>query len=351
MIVTAEPYFAVTQPSDAVVLENFVRSDTKGIVEQINAKYELLKRGQYTLNVAPTELQPIRLDKNKPLDLYEAQNAVRIARWNGADRDAGDSYARAESMLQDAERIQAKDPGSKGVSTTVRGSVQAAEDARLIALQRQEEARLARERAEAAEREAQARAAADQAVRQQVLAEEQQRLEAERRARAESERARAQAEAEKTRAEAELAAEKATREREAAQAEIQRAEGAAEQAQREQQQLREQLVEQFNRILETRDTARGLIVIMSDVLFDTGKYDLKPGTREKLAKISGIVLAHPGLKLEVEGHTDNVGSDVYNEVLSERRCEYRARFPHPGRYQPGVHHRSWFRQERPHRIE
>src|SRR5919198_284083 len=83
MIVTAEPYFAVTQPSDAVVLENFVRSDTKGIVEQVNAKYELLKRGQYTVNVAPTELKPIQLEKNKPLDLYEAQNAIRIARWAG----------------------------------------------------------------------------------------------------------------------------------------------------------------------------------------------------------------------------------------------------------------------------
>jgi len=301
-------------------MENFVRSDTKGIVEQVNAKYELLKRGQYTLSVPPAELQPILLDKTNPLDLYEARNALRIARWAGAERDAPDSYAKAQSLLQEAETIQAKDARSKAVSTTARGSVQAAEDARLIALQRQEEARLAKERAEAAERETQAKAAAEQAAKQQAEAEEQSRLETERRARAESERAEAEAQAERTRAEAEAAQERAAREREAAQAEIERAKQAAEEAQRQQQQLRQQLVEQFNRILETRDTARGLIVNMRDVLFDTGKYDLKPAAREKLAKISGIILAHPGLKIEVEGHTDSVGSDDYNQVLSERRA-------------------------------
>jgi len=341
MIITAEPYFAVTQPSDAVVLENFVRSDTKGIVEHVDAKYELLKRGQYSINVPPAELQPIRLEKHKPLDLYEAQNAIRIARWSGADTDAADSYAKAQRLLEDAERAQAKNPGSKAVSTAARGAVQAAEDARLIALQRQEEARLEKERTEAAEREAQARAEAEQAQRQKSEAVEQQRLESERRARAESERAQAEAEtevkraeaernraeadrnrieADRSRADAEAAARDAARQREAGQAELDRARQATEQAQREQQELRQQLVEQFNKILETRDTARGLIVNMSDVLFDTGKYDLKPGAREKLAKISGIVLAHPSLKLEVEGHTDSVGSDDYNLTLSDRRA-------------------------------
>ena len=152
-------------------------------------------------------------------------------------------------------------------------------------------------------------------------------MESERRARAESERAQAEAETERTRAESDrnraeaaAAAQEAARQRETAQAELDSARRATEQAQREQQELRQQLVEQFNRILETRDTARGLIVNMSDVLFDTGKYDLKPGAREKLAKISGIVLAHPGLTLEVEGHTDSVGSDDYNQMLSERRA-------------------------------
>jgi len=341
MIVTAEPYFAVTQPSDVVVLENFVRPDTKGIVEQVNAKYELLKRGQYTVNVPPAELKPIQLEKNKPLDLYEAQNAIRIARWAGADKDAADSFAKAQGLLQQAEGYQAKDPGSKPVSTTARGAAQSAEDARLIAMQRQEEARLAKERADAAEREAEAKAAADrakaaadQSARQTAEAEQQQRLEAERRARAESERAQAEAEAqrnraeaernraeaEKTRAEAEVAAQKAAQDRQTAQAEVDRARQLADQAQRDQQQLRQQLVDQFNRILETRDTARGLIVNMRDVLFDTGQFTLKPTAREQLAKIAGIILAHPGLKIEVEGHTDSVGSDSFNQVLSEKRA-------------------------------
>lgn len=84
--------------------------------------------------------------------------------------------------------------------------------------------------------------------------------------------------------------------------------------------MRAQLLAQLNSILQTRDTARGLIVNMSDVLFDTGKYTLKPGAREKLAKISGIVLAHPGLNLQIEGYTDSVGSDQFNQTLSEQRA-------------------------------
>jgi len=327
MIVTAEPYFGVTQPSNVVVLENFVRPDTKGIVEKVDAKFELLQRGQYAVNVPPAELKPILLEKKKPLDLYEAQNAVRIARWARADKDAADSFAKAQSLLQQAEAYQAKDPGSKPVSTTARGAVQAAEDARLIALKRQEEARLERERAAAADREAranaataQANAAAAQAARQRAEAEQQQRLETERRARAEAERAAAEAQAGRARAEADAATAAAARDRQTAQVEIDRARQATERAQREQQELRKQLIEQFNIILETRDTARGLIVNMSDVLFDTGQWTLKPGAREKLAKISGIVLAHPGLKMEVEGHTDSVGSDDSNQLLSERRA-------------------------------
>ena len=306
MIVTAEPYFGVTQPSDVVVLENSVRPDTKGIVEQIDAKYELLQRGQYAVNVPPAELRPIPLEKNKPLDLYEAQNAIRIARWTGADKDAPDSFAKAKSLLQQAEAYQAQDPGSKPVSTTARGAVEAAEDARLIALKRQEETRVARERAAAAQREAQAKAAAERAANE--------------RARAEAEAASAEANARRTRAEADLAVQKAQQDRQAAQAEIERARRTADESRRDQQQLRQQLAEQFNKILETRDTARGLIVNMSDVLFDVGTWTLKPGAREKLAKISGILLAHPGLNLEVEGHADSTGSEQFNQVLSERRA-------------------------------
>jgi outer membrane protein OmpA-like peptidoglycan-associated protein len=326
LVVTAEPYFSVTQPSDVVVMQNFLRPETRGQVEQIQAKYELLQRGQYSVNVPPGELKPIVLDKSTPLEVYEARNAIRIARWAGADKDASDSFAKAEQSLSQAENYLTRKETRSSVMSA-RQAVQTAEDARLIALKRQEEARLERERTAAAQREAEAKAQADRAARerteaenQQRRAEEQQRLEAERRARAEAETAAAQAAAGRAQAEAELAAQRAANDRQAAQAEIDRARQATEQAERERQQLRSQLVEQFNRILETRDSARGLIVNMSDVLFDTAKYTLKPGAREKLAKISGIVLAHPGLTLEVEGHTDSVGTDDYNQKLSEQRA-------------------------------
>ena len=313
LIVTAEPYFGVTQPSNVVVVENFVRPDTKGAVEQINAKYELLQRGQYTVNVPPAELKPIPLTKNRPLNLYQAENAIRIARWAGADRDAADSFAKAENLLRQALEQQQRDPGSKAVSTAARGAVQAAEDSRLIALKRQEEARLASERAAAAQREARAAEQRRFAEEQQRIAEDQQRLEAERRARAE-------AEAERSRAQADAAAAQAARDRAAAQAELQRANQAVEQAKQEQMKLRQQLMQQFSTILETRDSARGLIVNMSDVLFDVDKSTLKPGAREKLAKVAGIILSHPGLKLEVEGHADSTGSEEHNQSLSERRA-------------------------------
>jgi outer membrane protein OmpA-like peptidoglycan-associated protein len=223
-------------------------------------------------------------------------------------------------LLQQAEAYQARDAGVRSVSMTARQAVQTAEDARLIALKAQAEARLAAERSAAAEREAQARAAADNArnaaqaeAQRRALAEQEQRLEAERRARAEAETAAAQALA---RADAERAA----RDQARVEAEADRARQAAEKAEQEKQQLRRQLIDQLNLILETRDSARGLIVNMSDVLFDTGKYTLKPGAREKLAKVAGIVLAHPGLMLEVEGHTDSVGSEEYNQKLSEQRA-------------------------------
>jgi len=313
LIVTAEPYFGVTQPSDVVVMENFVRSDTRGAVEEIDAKYELLQRGQYVVNVSPEDLKPLLLDKDTPLDLFEARNAVRIARWSGADKHAVDSFAKAEDLLKRAEDYKERDAGNKPVSMTAREAVQTAEDARIIALKRQEEDRLASERAAASEREAQAKAAADrskadaeEASRLRVQAEQAQRLETERRARAEAEQRAAEALAR-------LETESAARDKQAAQAAVERAE-------REKQQLRNALIQQLNLILETRDSARGLIVNMADVLFDTGRWTLKPVAREKLAKVSGIVLAHPGLTLQVEGHTDSVGTDEFNMTLSEKRA-------------------------------
>jgi outer membrane protein OmpA-like peptidoglycan-associated protein len=351
LVVTAEPYFAVSQPSDAVVMENFVRKDTVGKVEEIDAKYELLQRGQYTVNVLPADLKPIALDKNTPLDLYEARNAVRIAKWAGADVFAAESFEKASKLLAQAEAYKTRKAGSRPIAMTAREAVQTAEDARLITLKNQAEALLDQEREASAGREAtanaataDARAEASDAERRRAAAEAQAdrttldaQLAAQRaadEAKALAERTKIDAElaaqraadeakalAERTKIDAELAAQRAARDKEAAEAANQQAQKtAAEQSEREKQELRNKLTVQLNSILQTKDSARGLIVNMSDVLFDTGKYSLKPGAREKLAKISGIVLAYPSLALEVEGHTDSVGSDDFNLQLSDNRA-------------------------------
>jgi outer membrane protein OmpA-like peptidoglycan-associated protein len=324
LIVTAEPHFAVRQPSNVVVLENAIRPDTRGEFEVVDAKYELLERGQYAVNVPPEELKPIARDSKVPLDLYEARNAVRIAHWAGADRDAAESYQKAQALLAQAETYHTKKESLRSISQAARQAVQTAEDAREIALKRQAELRAQKEREDIAAREAadrrrveEARLVAEREAQSRAKAEQDSRLEAERRARAEADTARAKAEAE-------LAARRADDERSrlqsAMQAETDKARLAAEQAEREKAELRRQLTQQLNLILETRDSARGLIVNMSDVLFDTAKWTLKPGAREKLAKIAGIVVSHPGLMLQIEGHTDNVGGDDYNQNLSERRA-------------------------------
>src|SRR5262252_849363 len=351
LIVTAEPYFAVSQPSDVVVMENIVRKDTVGKIEEISAKYELLQRGEYVLKAPPAELKPIPLDSNTPLDLYEARNAIRIARWAAADKDAAESFVKADKLLQQAEAYKARKAGTKPVAMTAREAAQTAEDARLIALKRQEEQRLERERQASADREAEAKAQAarskaqaEEDARLRAQAETEKRLEAERRARAEAERAAAQAQAELAREralrdeaaaeQARLAAARADAERAAAQAqaEVDRAralneQAAAEQArhaaaraEREKAELRSNLVQQLNLILDTRETERGLVINISDVLFDSGQYTLKPIAREKLARVSGIVLGHPGLRLQAEGHTDSVGTDDFNQLLSEKRA-------------------------------
>jgi len=353
LVVTAEPYYAVTQPSDLIVMENVVRADTKGKIEEIDAKYELLQRGQYQRLANPLAL---RLDQKLPLELYEARNAVQIARSAGADRFATETFQKAEKSLAQAEAYQARKAGSKPVTMTAREAVQTAEDSRAIAVKRQEEEALAAERQQSVDREARAETAkaAAQSETDRVTRE----AEAARiRAQAESERltqekdaqaAAAAAEADRLKREGDARtaaaaadadrlklenearaaaaaseADRARRENEAQraanQADLDRVAKEKAQLEAEKAELRTQLLSQFNAILQTRDTARGLIVNMSDVLFDTGKYSLRPLAREKLAKVAGIVSGHPGLKLAVEGHTDSVGGDDYNQRLSENR--------------------------------
>jgi outer membrane protein OmpA-like peptidoglycan-associated protein len=337
LIVTAEPYFGVSQPSDVVVMENIIREDTVGKIEQTSVKYDLLKRGSYTLVGAPGKFHAVKTDKRVPLQLLEAENAVEIAQVANADQYAKDTYDSADSLLRQAETYQARSAGSKPVIMTSREAVQNAETARLLSLKRQEDERIAREKQAAADREAAARAAADESARQKALADAQAAQAAQRAAeeKASAEAARAQEEVERLKAEqARLSADEQQRQAELARLQAQQSQQKAQeaeqkaqeadrlraQAEQAQQQLRQQLLEQFNLILETRDTARGLIVNMSDVLFDFNKYTLRPAAREKLAKISGIILSHPGLRLEVDGYTDSIGSEDYNLKLSDQRA-------------------------------
>jgi outer membrane protein OmpA-like peptidoglycan-associated protein len=291
LIVTAEPYFAVSRPSDVVVMENVVRADTIGKIDLVDAKYQLLERGQYKHLANVLDL---KVNSKMPLELYEARNAVHIARTSGADRYATETFEKAVSNLKQAEAYRDRNAGSKPITMTARQAVQTAEDARAIAVKRQDEDLLAAERQAGADREL----------------------------RAEKGRAAAQSETERIARDA-ADADRLKRDNDAqklaAQNELDRAARDRAQAETEKTALRAQLLLQFNAILQTRDTARGLIVNMSDVLFDTAKFSLRPEAREKLARVAGIVSGHPGLKLDVEGHTDNVGTDDYNQQLSEQR--------------------------------
>src|SRR6267154_2367474 len=281
MIVTAEPYFAVQQPGNVVVLENVIPADTLSKVENIDAHYELLGRGVYSSSNTKIENAIFGIDRKTPLELFEARNALRIARIALADKYAPAIMSKAEQQLKGAEDVYRSGRDKKSVDAAAREVVETAEEARVMSVkQKAEEDEQAR--AAALQQQQVAQAAAEQAARDRAAAVSQQR---------------------------------------AAEAEAEKARQAAAQAEAEKGQLRAQLLSQLHSILQTRDSARGLIVNMSDVLFDTGSYTLKPGAREKLAKISGIVLAHPGLNLQIEGHTDSVGSDEMNQQLSERRAD------------------------------
>jgi outer membrane protein OmpA-like peptidoglycan-associated protein len=386
LIVTAEPYYAVRRPSNLVVLENEVRSDTVGTTEAVEAKYELIDRGGYI----PTgyKFDPVVLIAKLPLEFFEARNAMRIAESAGAQKYATPSYEKATLQMKQADDLATtKHSDKKSLISTSRQTVQTAEDAREIAMKSIETARLEAERGAAAGREADANANTDRESQRRITAENatsdavHQRNEANRKsldAQAESDRNRtaaaasnqqlqqteadriaaenrerdaqtraeqesqrritaelatsdAQAGAQKSanaQAEAEKARAAAEQQQQAAQAESDRNKAAAassdqqlQQAVRDREELRARLLQQFNAILVTHDTARGLVVNMSDVLFDSGKFTLRPLAREKLAKISGIVLAYPSLKLAIEGNTDSVGTEAFNQVLSEQRAQ------------------------------
>ncbi len=300
LVVTAEPYYAVTMPSDLVIAQNFVIEDkTQGVIEAVNAHYSLLPRGAYAETAGRhTVLNPITRDERSPLELYEAINAVQIADAAGAEQYAADTMVTAKSALKNAEDIDAHSRDRKQTITFAREAVQSAEDARIITIRKikaeDDAAQLqAKNQAEQSAQQAQAEAAQQAAAREQA-----------------DEAARKAREAQQ---QAELNAQQA--QQTAAQAQ-QTAQNASQQA----AEARERLRSQLNAVLQTTETARGLIVNMSDVLFDFNKFSLKPEAREKLAKVSGILLSYPGLKLQVEGYTDSIGSDEYNQKLSEQRA-------------------------------
>lgn len=279
LIITAEPYFAVTMPSDLVVMQNVILSDkTTGVLETVNAHYSLLPRGAYSETAGQhTVLDPITRNDRSPLELYEAINAVQIAEAAGANQWAGESMATAKQDLDNARQMDIHQKEMKEEITYAREAVQTAEDARIVTIRKikaHDEAALAAQQA-----------ASQQQAQDAALAAQQQQ-------------AQAQAQAEQS----------------------QQAAQAAAAATQQTEQMREKLRNQLSQVLQTQETARGLIVNMSDVLFATNQFTLKPDAQVKLAKVSGILLTYPSIKVQVEGYTDNTGSDAYNLTLSQHRA-------------------------------
>lgn len=324
LIVTAEPYFAVRQPTDLIVAQNEIRKNTKGRIFTVDAKTELLKKGEYAKLGNPLGLT---IDtKAQPLELYEARNAIHIAKSFKADQYADDTLKKAESSLQMASNALASKQEAKQVATFAREAVQFAEESRALSLVRQQEEAIAATKAKSAadskaRAEAEAARKAEEAARAQA---DQQRALAEQ-AKMQAELAAAKEAAK--RAEAQAAEAQALAAREAANRDAERSRRAADEAkqqaaaaEQEKRELRKRLLDQFNAVLETTDTDRGLVVNIGDVLFDTGKYTLRQEAREKLARFAGIVLNYPALRLAMEGHTDSTGSDELNQRLSEQRA-------------------------------
>ncbi len=317
LIITAEPYFSVVHPSDQVVAENIILQSTKGFDESIDSKFEVLEGREYIVDIPADQLPSAKASPNVPLDLLEARNAVMIAKAAGAQQYAESSISKAEDMLQRAEDYYQRKQGRTPIGTAARGATQTAEDARVLTLRAKQKEREEAARKAAADAKAKAEADAEAARLSEQQAQAQSAEDARRRAEAEQAQALAQQQQATALAQQQLAEAQAEAARKAAEdAERQRQE-----AVRQKEEMRARLLAQLNQVLQTRDTPRGLVVSMPDVLFDFNKYTLKPEARERLARISGIVLAYPDLKLDIEGHTDSIGTDEYNQTLSEKRAD------------------------------
>ena len=308
MIVTAEPYYAVSVPSDVIVAQNVFSDRTQGVLQQVNVHYTLLPRGLYANTEGSKSIaHPINDREHTPLALFEAYNAQRIALAAGADKYAPDIMAEVNTDITNADQIQnGKHRDVKMEFTDAREAVQRAEDARITTLRKQ-----AAERQQLAQDQA---AASQQAAQQSQLQAAQSQAEADRAA-----AARAQAEAQKAQAEVAAADARAAAANSAQQAAAAQAQAAA--ATQSVEALRARLLAQLNAVLQTTETSRGLVVNLNDVLFDTGKYTLKQNTQVSLAKVATIVELYQGLKVQVEGYTDSVGSPASNQKLSENRAD------------------------------
>jgi outer membrane protein OmpA-like peptidoglycan-associated protein len=320
LLVTAEPYFAVTQPSDAVVVENAIQPGNKAKIEWVDAKYELVARGQYAGPVDAAGFKNGSKKGKTPFNVYQARNAVRIARTAGAETYAAAGFKKAEELLALSET---KKGGNTGRSLTAREAVQSAEDSRSLAVKRQAEEAVVNERLRTQDRIGKADSQAAAASAGQVKAEQAQSQAEQAQGRSDAERAAALslaagATAASAVSQADAKAARSSAEEAKSRADV--SDARAQTAESEKAALRVELLQKLNDVFATRDTARGLIVNMSDALFQTGSSTLRPAVREKMAKIAGIVMSHPGLKLSVEGHTDSVGSDESNQRLSEKRA-------------------------------
>jgi outer membrane protein OmpA-like peptidoglycan-associated protein len=349
LVITAEPDFAVSAPSELVVAQNSVRPDTKGGTETVDVRYEVLPRSAYISQVEPVEKSIYGADKKAPLDLIQARNAIRVARDAHADEYAPEIFQRAETLLNQAEDYYRRKQGDKPISTVARHAVQTAEEARVMSLKAEQQARIERERRETERRTEEAQSQAQQAQQQAQEAQEKADAEARQRAAAEQHSQQATQQAEQAQQQAQQQAEQARQQAEQAQQQAQaeaqqraaaeqqsqqaaaqaeesrrqaeQAQQRAQQAETDQAQLRQRLMAQLNAVLQTRDSARGLIVSMPDVLFDTGSASLKPSARERLAKVAGILIAYPDIHVEIDGYTDSTGSVLFNEQLSQQRAD------------------------------
>ncbi len=301
LIVTAEPHALVSYPSPMIIAENTLRKDTKGNVTATTIEYQGDPGIYYATDANRGQIAP---DYNTPLPVLGARRSVEIARRAGAAAYAPSELTAAETKLAILERVWPPNRKREDrYGAQAREVMQLGEGARASAIERSAQARLAAERNAAASAVSQAQTEAA-------------------RARAQMERyGRELAQARERLAQAQTEAERAKASEEVARLEAERARLESEQARRERDEALEGLAISLAAILETRREARGLIVSLSDVYFDFDKATLKPGAKEKLSKLTGILLAYPGnYRIEIEGHTDSIGSDEYNQRLSESRA-------------------------------